>query len=368
MSLGEYQTILKIVTLGLVGICSIICSNLKVKNNFVVLLLFITFFLLIGVSLSRFYYISAVFEIGFCLCVYFLVMSIKTYDNFIEAWSRNLSLNTLMVVFPCVFIMVNSNSFWTGNRYSDVIYFIGCLSSFALLTIPTTNVQLNSLRSFSASKASILFLLTRNIILFVTFYLANARSFMLISVLLMMPKSKALYFLLLSILIVFSAFFGLQAIMEFANFLQRGSLDLDGGFDIPRVYEIFTIIDTMRFHSYFLGNGFGSLAQNPFYEILPGVAQFYSSFHNAFLEIFFKFGVFGVLIFVSFIVQCLRKCQTNFELLLVAGYVIMSFGHSRFSIEAYDLLIHTLLILLFYRKKHEINDNNRSLKSDRRYS
>ena len=181
-----------------------------------------------------------------------------------------------------------------------------------------------------------------------------------------MPKSKAFYFLLFLILLVFSATLGLQAIMEFTGFLQRGSLDLDGGFDIPRVYEIFTIIGTMPLHSYFLGNGFGSLAQNPFYGILPGVSQFYSTFHNAFLEIFFS--AFGLLIFVVFIVQCLRKCQTNFELLLVVVYVIMSFGHSRFSIEAYDLLIHTLLILFFYRKRYEINDNNRSLKSDRRYS
>ena len=103
--INEFQVILDFVSCLLIISMSLICSSLVIKKNITILLSLIFFYLLIGVSLSNFYYIAAVIDIMFCLTIYCLFTALKSYDIFLQAWSRNININTFLVIFPCIFIL-----------------------------------------------------------------------------------------------------------------------------------------------------------------------------------------------------------------------------------------------------------------------
>lgn len=360
--INEFQVILDFVSCLLIISMSLICSSLVIKKNITILLSLIFFYLLIGVSLSNFYYIAAVIDIMFCLTIYCLFTALKSYDIFLQAWSRNININTFLVIFPCIFILFFSESIWRGQRYSDITFFLGSLSSFALLTIPTLQHNFKSSHFSQTSFMSRFLTLLRNLFLIFTFYLANARAFMIIAFLITLPKKRGAIFSFI-VLTFISIFLFSQEISNFF-FTRNLSIVPTGQTSIPRLLEIFVILDSMTSYSYFIGNGLGSLVSNPFYNLIPNVPAFVSNFHNSFLEIFYKFGFFALLFYVFFLYKCYRNTESYNELIFIAGYLLMSISHSRFSANSYDLLIHTLLILIFLRQKNETHNNYRSIKSE----
>ncbi len=360
--LNEFQVILDFVSCLLIILVSLICSSLIIKKNIIILISVIFFYLLIGVSLSNFYYIAAVVDIMFCFTVYCLFTALKSYDIFLQAWSRNININIFLVIFPCVFILFFSESIWVGQRYSDVTFFLGSLSSFALLTIPTLQHNFNSSNFSQTSFKSGWFSLLRNSLLIFTFFLANARAFMLIAFLIALPKKRGAAFSLIIFTLLGILFFS-QEIFNFF-FTRNLSFVPTGQTNIPRLFEIFFILDSMSSYSYLIGNGLGSLADNPFYDLIPNVPVLVSNFHNSFLEIFYKFGFFALSLYVFFLYKCYRNTESFNEAIFIIGYLIMSISHSRFSANGYDLLIHTLLIFIFLRQKNETHNNYRSIKSE----